>query len=246
MPTPLISIEKIRKSYGKTEVLKGISFTIQTQEIVGLLGVNGAGKTTLSSIIASLHPADDGSILYRGQSIYDDITAYRRHIGYCQQKANLHPLLTIKENLMYAGRFYNLDDNFIMERIAFLAKELSLTKYLDYLPEQLSGGYKQRVMIARSLIHEPSLVIFDEPTSALDPHIRRQLWELIKHLKSLGISILLTTHYLDEAEYLSDRVCLLDKGVIRLIDTPENLKQSFAKAKLEDVFIHLTQEQNQE
>lgn len=112
-------------------------------------------------------------------------------------------------------------------------------------PEVLSGGYKQRVVIARSLMHNPKLVILDEPTVGLDPHIRHQLWESIRELKNEGVTVILTTHYLDEAEILSDRICILDKGIIKLIDTPENLKSIHQQSKLEDVFIKLMHEETE-
>jgi len=118
-----------------------------------------------------------------------------------------------------------------------------LIKYADESPSILSGGYKQRVMIARALMHNPKLVILDEPTVGLDPHIRHQLWQTIRDLKNANVTVLLTTHYLDEAEVLSDRLCILDKGKIRLIDTASNLKNSYNKSKLEDVFIQLMNEE---
>lgn len=124
-------------------------------------------------------------------------------------------------------------------RIDELAKQFELTKYLDQKASVLSGGYQQRFMIARSLIHKPEIVILDEPTVGLDPHIRRNLWDLIKNLKKDGITVLLTTHYLDEAEKLSDRVCILDHGQIKLIDTPDKLMADFKQKNLEDVFIEL-------
>ena len=235
----LLNITNIRKSYNSKEVLKGINLSLYKGEILSLLGINGAGKTTLSSIIATLHPPTSGDILFHGKSIYDDITDYRLKIGYCPQKSNLNPLLTLRQNLLFAGRCYGLDDITINTRISQLAKQLELEHYLDDTASILSGGYKQRFMIARSLIHQPDLVILDEPTVGLDPHIRRSLWNIIKDLKNNGITILLTTHYLDEAEKLSDRVCILDKGQIKLIDTPDKLMADFKQKNLEDVFIEL-------
>jgi ABC-2 type transport system ATP-binding protein len=134
-----------------------------------------------------------------------------------------------------------MTDKEITSRIEELAHMLECTAYLDQHTQVLSGGYKQRFMIARSIIHRPKLVILDEPTVALDPHIRHQIWNIIRSMKAQEISVLLTTHYLDEAEVLSDRVCVLDSGLIRLIDTPQNLMSSFEKSKLEDVFLQLMQ-----
>lgn len=240
----LLEIKDITKSFGSFYALKGVSFTLHTGEIVSLLGVNGAGKTTLSTIIATLHPPTSGTIEYNNTSIYTDIPAYRSIIGYCPQKPNLHKLLTLEENLVSAGLYFGLDTSTIRARISELTDQLDLQAYLHVKPDVLSGGYKQRFLIARSLLHRPKLLILDEPTVALDPHVRRQLWDYIKQLKQTGTTVLLTTHYLDEAEYLSDRVCVLDKGLIKLIDTPANLMTLYSKGRLEDVFLQLMCEGN--
>lgn len=238
----LLRIKNIKKSYGTIPVLKGITLDIYHGEILTLLGVNGAGKTTLSSIIATLHPPTEGDIEYNGTSIYSNITAFRSYIGYCPQQSNLNNALTLQQNLFFAGKLYGLDESIIQERIDQLAQQLGLQKYLSKNAAVLSGGYKQRFMIARSLIHQPQLIIFDEPTVGLDPHIRRNLWDIIRELKNNGITVLLTTHYLDEAEKLSDRVCILDKGQIKLIDVPEKLITDFQQKNLEDLFVNLLQE----
>ncbi len=242
----LLSIKNVTKEYRSgnkvTQALKGVSLELFTGEIVGLLGANGAGKTTLSSIIATLHPATSGEVLYQGRSIYHDIARFRSMIGYCPQHPNLNAVLTVRQNLTYSGRYFGLTQQEAEIRCTTLMKRYKLEQYADSLPSTLSGGYKQRVMIARALMHEPKLVIFDEPTVGLDPHIRRQLWETIKELKKDDISILITTHYLDEAEVLADRICILDKGLVRLIDTAANLKIAYHKNNLEDVFVQLMEE----
>ena len=221
--------------------LLDVSLDIQKGEILSLLGVNGAGKSTLSSILATLHPATSGEILFQGQSIYNNLAYFRSKIGFYPQKPNLKPMLTLEENLIFAGRYYGLFEDVIVERIKILSEQLELQKYLYQSAGILSGGYKQRFMIARSLIHSPEFIILDEPTVGLDPHIRRSLWDVIKELKLQGITVLLTTHYLDEAEKLSDRVCILNKGVMQLVDTPEKLMTDFKKENLEDMFIELLQ-----
>lgn len=238
----LLSLRDIVKRYGTIDVLKGVSFDIHEGEIVGLLGPNGAGKTTVSSIIAALKAPTAGDILWNGHSIYKDVPAFRHVIGYCQQKCNLNSELNLYKNLEYAGLAYGMSEAAVKARIEELASKLTLTNYLHRYSMELSGGYKQRFMIARSLMHKPKLVILDEPTVALDPHIRRRLWDYIKMLKAEGVAVLLTTHYLDEAEYLSDRVVVLDAGRITHVDTPQRLMTQFNKHKLEDVFIHLMQE----
>lgn len=243
MTNVLLQIQNITKRYKVTnktiDALKGVSFDIYKGEVLGLLGVNGAGKSTLSSIIATLHPASSGDILYKGNSIYKDLPAFRMRLGYCPQKPNLHPNLTLEQNLMFAGRLYGMSDDQIADRIIILAKRFGLEAYLSQKADILSGGYKQRFMIARSLIHNPEFIILDEPTVGLDPHIRRSLWDVIRDLKKDGITVLLTTHYLDEAEKLSDRVVILDQGLIKLIDTPDKLMADFKQKNLEDVFLEL-------
>lgn len=235
----LLEVQNVTKRFGTYEALKGVSLSLYEGEIVSLLGVNGAGKTTLSSIIGTLIPATSGDVLYKGVSVYKDVCVFRQELGFCQQKPNLHPMLTLRQNLEFAGLYYGMSQDAINVRIAELAQQLQLTAYLDKEPKVLSGGYRQRFMIARSIIHKPKLVIFDEPTVALDPDIRRALWDQIRALRNAGTTILLTTHYMDEADVLSDRVVVLDRGRVQLIETPENLKKSFQKNNLEDVFLHL-------
>ncbi len=246
----LLSLRKITKQYGQGAsarmALKGVSLDIFEGEILGLLGVNGAGKTTLSSIIVTLIPATSGEVLYDGKSIYDDVIEYRRRIGFCPQKPNVNAELTIEQNLLFAGRFYGLSAEDTKTRVAQLMKRFELETYANNTINQLSGGYKQRFLIARALVHKPQIVVFDEPTVALDPHVRHEVWALIKELKGDGVTVILTTHYLDEAEALSDRVCILDEGVVRLIDTPANLMASHQKDNLEDVFIKLINDKKNE
>jgi ABC-2 type transport system ATP-binding protein len=242
----LLRLERITKIYqtpqGPIESLKGVSLDIMRGEVLSLLGVNGAGKTTLSSIIATLHPATSGDILKNGVSIYSNVVGYRRTIGFCPQKPNVDMMLTLEENLMFAGRFFCLPDGLIRERIEILLDQFGLRKYAQQKADVLSGGYKQRFMLARTLIHKPELVILDEPTVGLDPQVRRDIWEVIKQLRATGVTVLLTTHYLDEADELSDRVCVLDRGVIQLVDSPQNLKELHGKQSLEEVFIKLMHE----
>lgn len=245
----LLNIKDVTKKYDSTppiHALKGVNLEIYEGEVLSLLGVNGAGKTTLSSIISTLHPPTSGDILYQGKSIYDDVIGFRRVIGMSPQKPNIDEMLTLKENLIFAGRYFNVPENTIQQRCMDLMEKFELLKYADSKGSVLSGGYKQRFILARTLMHSPKLVILDEPTVALDPHIRRNLWDTIKNLKKDGITVLLTTHYLEEAEVLSDRVCILDRGVIKLVDTPENLKINFSKSNLEDVFIKLLHEEKEE
>ena len=222
------NIKKVFHAKNKTiEALKGVSFDLYKGEIFGLLGANGAGKTTLSSILATLNPATAGDILLNDISIYNDLLRYRKLLGYCPQRPNVNKKLTIKEQLTFSGHFYGLDKAEIKRRVAEVIEQFNLGDYADQFPAILSGGYKQRLMLARTLIHHPQLIILDEPTVGLDPHIRRQIWELVKQLKEKGATIILTTHYLDEAELLCDRIAILRAGEIITIDTPSKLKKKY-------------------
>jgi ABC-2 type transport system ATP-binding protein len=249
MNNEILRINSLSKTYEGNghivQALDNVSFSIYAGEIFGLLGVNGAGKTTLSSILATLHPPTSGDVLYNGVSIYKDIDDYRTNLGFCPQHQNLDQFLTVEENLYFAGRYFLLPKDILAERVAYLLEHFRLQKYANFAINELSGGNKQRVLIARALIHNPKIIIFDEPTVGLDPDIRRALWEEIKSLKKMGITIILTTHYLDEAEQLSDRVCFLHKGKIILIDSVQSLKAQRNKEHLEDIFIDLIQEQKE-
>jgi ABC-2 type transport system ATP-binding protein len=245
----ILSIQSLTKVYTDqsrvVKALDNVSLSINRGEIFSLLGVNGAGKTTLSSILATLHPPTSGEIIYNGSSIYNDIMHYRQDLGYCPQYQNLDQFLTVQENLYFAGRYFLVPENLLKDRIAYLLQHFGLEQYAHFSINQLSGGNKQRVLIARALIHDPKIIIFDEPTVGLDPDIRRALWQQIKELQKMGITIILTTHYLDEAEQLSDRVCFLHKGKVILIASVTELKNKHPNASLEDIFIRLVQEQKE-
>jgi len=208
-----------------------------------LLGVNGAGKTTLSSILVTLHPPTEGDVLMNGRSIYKDVNAYRKLVGFCPQKPNLISDLTVEQNLYFAGMYYGFSNSEVTSRMEDIIVRYNLGKYRTMKPGILSGGYMRRLLIARSLMNSPKLLVLDEPTVGLDPNIRRKIWENITELKNLGVTVVLTTHYLDEAEILSDRIVVLDKGKVKLIDTPENLMRSFQKSRLEDVFVQLIEQE---
>jgi ABC-2 type transport system ATP-binding protein len=248
MSRKFLEIRNLTKTYFQKnkpvkEALRGVSLDLFEGEIFALLGVNGAGKTTLSSILASLHPPSTGEVLWKGTSIYEDIISYRQIIGFCPQKPNIDRTFNLRDNLIFSGLCYGMDPKKTETRVDDLIERFDLKGYVDADLKFLSGGYKQRFLLARALVHFPKLIILDEPTVGLDPHVRRHLWESIHSLKKEGSSILLTTHYLEEAEQLSDRVCIIHEGKIRLIDTPDNLKRDFRKEKLEDIFVQLMDEE---
>ncbi len=246
MQHSLVDIYQVSKIYNNQhKALDDVTLSIYPGEILSLLGVNGAGKTTLSSILATLHPPTTGDVLFKGISIYRDLARYRRVLGFCPQRPNLDPYLNVKENLLFAARYYGLPESEVQRRTGVIMDQFDLHKYAYFAIDKLSGGWKQRVLIARALIHNPEFVILDEPTVGLDPDIRRLLWDIIKELKNQGITVLLTTHYLDEAEVLSDRACILNRGRVILIERISELKAQRGLATLEEVFLDISREYNQ-
>lgn len=240
----ILNVKQVSKIYKDRNVLvhalDNVSLTIYKGEVLALLGINGAGKTTLSSILATLHPPTSGEILFKGISIYKNLSRYRQSLGYCPQKPNLDQYLTVQENLIFAGRYFLMDEKEIIARALELMESFELIRYANFNVNSLSGGYQQRLSIARALMHKPEIVILDEPTVGLDPGIRRQLWEIILQLKQQQITVILTTHYLDEAEALSDRACILHRGKIMLTERISELKARHKKATFEEVFLELT------
>lgn len=244
MPS-VITIQNLTKIYHKASAraLDDVNFEIEAGEVFGFLGVNGAGKTTLSSILAGLLAPSGGDLLFEGVSIYKSLPLYRRYIGLCPQKPNLSRELSLRDNLFYSALAYGLTGKEAHRALEEISEQFGLSEYLDSHAAVLSGGWRQRFLLARALVHAPKIVILDEPTVGLDPHIRHQLWEVILKLKGAGVTVILTTHYLDEAEKLCDRVCVVDKGRIKTIETPANLKKSFKKSNLEEVFLELIREE---
>lgn len=246
MSESILTIRNLTKEYHArkkiTRALDGVSFELHAGEIFSLLGVNGAGKTTLSSILATLHPPTSGDVLHRGASIYDNLTAYRSILGFVPQRQNLDAHLNVRDNLIFAGRYLLLSRVEAAARADELLEQLDLTRYADYEIDQLSGGTAQRLLIARALVHRPRIIILDEPTVGLDPDVRLSLWKYIKALREEGITVILTTHYLDEAEELSDRICVLHAGKIVLLKTLRELKTEHDQERLETIFLRLLSE----
>lgn len=241
---PILQIVDVKKHYlvknRVKEVLKGISFDLFPGEIVSLLGLNGSGKTTLLSILVTLLAPSSGQIFWKGTNVYKKLFSYRGSIGFSPQKPNLDPILTLEQNLLFAGRYFNMNKQRIQGRKEKLIKQFELESVMHLPLNLLSIGYKQRFLLARTLIHDPSIIILDEPTVGLDPSIRNQIQKIILSLKEEGKTIILATHYLEEAEVLSDRVIVIDNGVIKQIDTLQRLKKIGKGANLEEAFLHLT------
>lgn len=243
---PVIRVNGLVKRYGSFEAVKGISFDVHKQEIFGLLGPNGAGKTTTLEIIETLREKSAGSVLVAGFDIDRDADSIKRIIGVQLQAAGYYPSLTLTELIGLFAGLYNMqvDAEALLKSVGLEEKRKSRFK-------ELSGGQKQRFSIATTLIHKPSIIFLDEPTTGLDPQARRNLWDLIRKVRDEGTTVVITTHYMDEAEQLCDRVAIMDSGKIISIDSPEMLidklvasgferPREVRKASLEDVFLNLT------
>lgn len=246
MPTPIITVKNLVKKYGNFTAVNGISFEVNPGEIFGLLGPNGAGKSTTLEIIETLREKTSGEIWVNGFSIDSAPEAIKKIIGVQLQTAGFYPSLTLTELIeLFVGLYQTAIDP--LE----LLKKVNLTDKANAKFKQLSGGQKQRFSIATTLINKPIIVFLDEPTTGLDPQARRNLWDLIKEIRDNGTTVIITTHYMDEAEVLCDRVAIIDSGEIIAIDTPNALIDALVatgfekvkevkKANLEDVFIHRT------
>ena len=245
-PKNIIEVNGLTKRYGGKAVVKNISFSVREGEIFGVLGPNGAGKTTTLEMIEALRPIDAGSVTLDGYDVKRDAEKIKQTIGVQLQSSAFFEKITLREQLLMFASFYDKT----VDPMKLLA-QVELTDKADSYPEKLSGGQKQRFSIASALVNEPRVLFLDEPTTGLDPQARRNLWELIQGIKKRGITIVLTSHYMEEAELLCDRLAIMDSGKIIALDTPRKLiKDLLAKgfkkpqiveqANLEDVYIDLT------
>ncbi|MBK8328291.1 MAG: ABC transporter ATP-binding protein [Bacteroidetes bacterium] len=243
---PIIQVKNLVKNYGDFTAVNDISFEVYENEIFGLLGPNGAGKTTTLEIIETLRDKTSGTVLVDGMQVESHQTQIKKIIGVQLQSAGYYPNLNLKQLLAVFAGLYNIK----IDTEKILA-EVNLTDKSNNKYKELSGGQKQRFSIATTLINKPKIIFLDEPTTGLDPQARRNLWELIKSLKANGTTIVITTHYMDEAEELCDRIAIIDSGKIISLDTPDHLidqlvatgferKKQVKLANLEDVFINLT------
>jgi ABC-2 type transport system ATP-binding protein len=246
MNRTIISVKNLRKNYGDFEAVKGISFDVMEGEVFGLLGPNGAGKSTTLEIIETLRDKTSGEVVVDELNLDTDPEAIKKIIGVQLQSSGYYPGLNLTELIELFSGLYNRSVN-PRELLGLVnLQEKSRAKY-----KELSGGQKQRFSIATTLINQPRIIFLDEPTTGLDPQARRNLWELIKDIRSKGTTVIITTHYMDEAEVLCDRVAIVDAGRIIAIDSPHKLiddlvasgfrrQQEVKKANLEDVFLNLT------
>src|SRR5438270_1374278 len=242
----IISVQDLVKDYGNFHAVKGISFEVYEGEIFGLLGPNGAGKSTTLEIIETLRDKTSGKIIVDGINLDEHPNEIKKIIGVQLQTSGYYPNLTLIELIQLFAGLYNrkVDAIELLEMVNLKDKAKSKVK-------ELSGGQKQRFSIATTLINDPKIIFLDEPTTGLDPQARRNLWDLIKDIRSKGTTVIITTHYMDEAEYLCDRVAIVDSGKIVALNTPDKLidelvatgferPKEVKQANLEDVFIRLT------
>jgi ABC-2 type transport system ATP-binding protein len=242
----IISVKNLIKNYGHFEAVKGISFEVQEGEIFGLLGPNGAGKSTTLEIIETLRTKTSGDVMVDGFSLDKDPGEIKKIIGVQLQTSGYYPGLNLVQLIELFAGLYNkkVDALSLLDSVNLREKAKAKVK-------ELSGGQRQRFSVATTLINQPRVIFLDEPTTGLDPQARRSLWELIKEIRQKGTTVIITTHYLDEAEYLCDRVAIIDSGKIIAMDTPDKLiddlvasgferKKEMKAANLEDVFIQLT------
>ncbi len=221
----MITIRNLQKRYGETVALKGINLEVSKGELFAYLGPNGAGKSTTIRILTGLTKMSGGSAELAGFDIESDAMNAKLQFGVVHQYVNLDQELTVLENLDLHGQLFSMRKRQRSEKIAVLLDYVEMADRAKTLVKDLSGGLKRRVTIARALLHEPTILFLDEPTVGLDAAIRRRIWALIKKIQQQGTTIFLTTHHIEEAEFLAQRVAFLDEGRIVALDTPENLMQ---------------------
>jgi ABC-2 type transport system ATP-binding protein len=243
---PIIEVKNLVKRYGEHEAVKGISFEVREGEIFGLLGPNGAGKSTTLEIMETLREKTSGEVYINGLCLDKQNAQIKQVIGVQLQTSGFYPGLNLKELIQLFNGLYgeHVDPMELLRRVNL--EDRAHTIYKD-----LSGGQKQRFSVATTLINNPRVIFLDEPSTGLDPQARRNLWDMIKGIRDLGTTVIITTHYMDEAEYLCDRVAIMDLGKIIALDAPDQLidnliasgferKREVKNANLEDVFIQLT------
>ncbi len=231
----MIRIENLKKDYGSVQALKGINLRVGAGELFAYLGPNGSGKTTTIRILTGLARATSGEAYLHGFHIERDTLQAKRQCGLVPQTLNLDHELTVYENMDIHGRLFQMDRRQRVQRIEELLEYVEIADRRDSPVKVLSGGLKRRVMVARALMHNPKILFLDEPTVGLDPAIRRRIWSLIKRIQQQGATIFLTTHYIEEAEFLAERVAFLHQGEIVALDSPQSLMSRLGVWALDEV-----------
>ncbi len=233
-----IIVDKLSKHFGDFKAVDEISFEVGKGEIFGFLGANGAGKTTAMKMLCGLSMPTSGKATVAGFDVYQENESIKKSIGYMSQKFSLYEDLTVKENIKFYAGIYGITPARIVEKTKQLLVQLDLEKEADVLVGQLPLGWKQKLAFSVAIFHEPQIVFLDEPTGGVDPITRREFWNLIYDASASGITVFVTTHYMDEAEYCN-RVSIMVDGKIEALDTPANLKKNFNVHSMDEVFLHL-------
>jgi ABC-2 type transport system ATP-binding protein len=223
---PALAVSELRKTYGRTEALRGVALEVGEGELFGLLGPNGAGKSTTVGVLTTRVRPDDGAAWVGNHAVWRDRVAVKRLIGVVPQRANLDFALTAREILTFHGAYFGMPAAERQRRAAELLARFHLEDRAEHLPLGFSGGMLQRLSIARAMMHDPQVLFLDEPSAGLDPQTRLLLWEIVREYNAAGRTVLLTTHNMEEADGLCDRVAIVDHGKVIALGTPEELKRS--------------------
>jgi ABC-2 type transport system ATP-binding protein len=237
----VIKTHNLTKSFGNFTAVNAITFEVKAGEIFGFLGANGAGKTTAMKILCGLLSPTSGEANVAGFDVYKENESIKKHIGYMSQKFSLYENLTVRENIEFFGGIYGLSRKELKEKGNALIQRLGMEKEAEKLVGSLPLGWKQKISFSTAILHKPKIVFLDEPTGGVDPITRRQFWDMIYEAADSGITIFVTTHYMDEAEYCN-RVSIMVDGSISALDTPNNLKEKFSTDSMEGVFLKLARE----
>ncbi len=244
---PIIEVRNLTKIFlsrrTKVTAVEDVSFDVFKGEIFGMIGPNGAGKSTTFAMMTTLIKPTSGSIEVAGFDVEKEDDRIRAIIGIVPQKLSLYPDLTARENLELMGNLYDVPKKVMEERIEYYLKLVNLETHADRLTGGFSGGMKQRLSVISAVIHDPQIIFWDEPTTGLDPQTRQAIWKLARKFNKEGKTLIFTTHYMDEADNLCDRVAIMNAGKLMALDNPEKLKQASNSSSLEEVFIHLTGEE---
>ena len=238
MNETVIKTDKLTKRFGDFVAVDEITFEVSKGEIFGFLGANGAGKTTAMRMLCCLSVPTSGQATVAGYNVYKQPDEVKKNIGYMSQKFSLYDDLTVKENIMFYGGIYGLPTKVIKDKTEELIEKLGLHNEADKLVQSLPLGWKQKLSFSVAIVHQPKIVFLDEPTGGVDPSMRRQFWDLIYEAAHNGITIFVSTHYLDEAEYCN-RVSIMVDGKIKALDTPEQLRKTYKADSIEEVFYKL-------
>ncbi|CAN5454714.1 hypothetical protein BH11BAC3_BH11BAC3_07270 [soil metagenome] len=238
MNDPVIKVSQLTKRFGDFTAVDQISFEVKQGEIFGFLGANGAGKTTAMRMLCGLSNPSSGAATIAGFDVYRQTEKIKKNIGYMSQKFSLYEDLTVLENIQFFGGIYGLSDREIKQKSELLIEKLNLKQEAKTLVASIPLGWKQKLSFSVAVLHQPKIVFLDEPTGGVDPLTRRQFWDLIYAAADDGITIFVTTHYMDEAEYCN-RISLMVDGKIAAMDSPENLKKLFGVSTMDEVFYQL-------